>query len=301
MTRSALARVSVARTRPTPAVPSGQPLPHTPEELRQDPSYPLWVRARAGDTAAREELIVRYTPLVRYVVGRMTLTLPASMGHEDVLSAGTIGLIHAVDRFDPDQGVRFENWAIQRIRGSIIDTLRSLALLPRRVSRNARAVDEAQAQLTQFYGRAPTQSELAEELGVTPRELRSMLAEMSHSIVPLDQSQAGARTDGEVGLTLADTLFDPRQVSAADAVELNDLLGCLAHALRKLPERDRLVLNLYYHEELSVKEIARVLSLSESRISQIRGVAHLRLRTLLRNEHDHDCGEAAPAPHSRAA
>src|ERR1043166_9822167 len=124
-----------------------QNYPHTPEDLRKEPNYPIWVRLRAGDRAARDELVVRYAPLVKYVIGRMAISLPGAMDSDDVLSAGTIGLLHAVDRFDPDQGVRFETYALQRIRGAIIDTIRSLSPLSRGAGRRARLLDERTAAL----------------------------------------------------------------------------------------------------------------------------------------------------------
>src|ERR1044071_931872 len=153
----------------TPAlkkVADPQHYPHTPEDLRKEANYPLWVRLREGDRGARDELVVRYAPLVKYVIGRMAISLPSAMDSDDVLSAGTIGLLHAIDRFDPDQGVRFETYALQRIRGAIIDTIRSLSPLSRGAGRRARLLDETTAALAQRLGRAPTQDELARALGV---------------------------------------------------------------------------------------------------------------------------------------
>ena len=138
-----------------------QSYPHTPEDLRKEPNYPIWVRLRTGDRGARDELVVRYAPLVKYVIGRMAISLPAAMDSDDVLSAGTVGLLHAIDRFDPEQGVRFETYALQRIRGAIIDTIRSLSPLARGTGRRARMLDETTAALAQRLGRAPTQEELA--------------------------------------------------------------------------------------------------------------------------------------------
>src|SRR3712207_1830465 len=148
-----------------------QHYPHTPEDLRKEANYPIWVRLRSGDRAARDELVVRYAPLVKYVIGRMAISLPSAMDSDDVLSAGTVGLLHAIDRFDPDQGVRFETYALQRIRGAIIDTIRSLSPLSRGAGRRARQLDETAANLAQQLGRAPTQEELASELGVDLAEL----------------------------------------------------------------------------------------------------------------------------------
>src|SRR5438477_9046994 len=154
---------------------SPQQYPHTPEDLRKEPNYPTWVRLRSGDRSARDELVVKYAPLVKYVIGRMAISLPAAMDSDDVLSAGTIGLLHAVDRFDPDQGVRFETYALQRIRGAIIDSIRSLSPISRAGVRRARLLEETTAALAQQFGRAPTRQELAHELGVGPAELARML------------------------------------------------------------------------------------------------------------------------------
>src|SRR2546430_11833641 len=124
-----------------------QQFPPAPGDLRKEPNYPIWVRLRTGDRSARDELVVRYAPLVKYVIGRMAISLPAAMDSDDVLSAGTVGLLHAIDRFDPEQGVRFETYALQRIRGAIIDTIRSLSPLSRGAARLARMLDEATAAL----------------------------------------------------------------------------------------------------------------------------------------------------------
>src|SRR6202035_1836282 len=149
-----------ARTATPTRATSPRQYPHTPEDLRKEPNYPTWVRLRTGDRGARDELVVRYAPLVKYVIGRMAISLPAAMDSDDVLSSGTVGLLHAIDRFDPDQGVRFETYALQRIRGAIIDTIRSLSPLSRGAGRRARVLDETTDALAQRLGRVPTQEEL---------------------------------------------------------------------------------------------------------------------------------------------
>jgi RNA polymerase sigma factor for flagellar operon FliA len=257
--------------------------PHTPEDLRKEPNYPIWVRLRAGDRGARDELVVRYAPLVKYVIGRMAISLPAAMDSDDVLSAGTVGLLHAIDRFDPEQGVRFETYALQRIRGAIIDTIRSLSPLSRGAGRRARLLDETSAVLAQRLGRAPTQDELAQELGVDQAELGRMLLESAHVIVSLDGSGNGD-DDGEVQ-SLRDLLHDRDEAGTDEVVEEKELVDRLSAAIDSLPTRDRLVLNLYYHEELTLKEISRVIEVSESRVSQIHTAAVMKLRGLLRAGH----------------
>ncbi len=267
-------------TRPNGANP--QQYPHTPEDLRKEPNYPIWVRLRAGDRGARDELVVKYAPLVKYVIGRMAISLPAAMDSDDVLSAGTVGLLHAIDRFDPDQGVRFETYALQRIRGAIIDTIRSLSPLSRGAGRRARLLDETNALLAQRLGRVPTQDELAQELGVDLQELGRMLLESAHVIVSLDGASSGGDDEGEVQ-SLRDLLHDPDEAATDEVVEENELVERLSSAIDSLPPRDRLVLNLYYHEELTLKEISRVIEVSESRVSQIHTAAVMKLRALLRN------------------
>ena len=257
-----------------------QQYPHTPEDLRKEPNYPIWVRLRAGDRGARDELVVRYAPLVKYVIGRMAISLPSAMDSDDVLSAGTVGLLHAIDRFDPDQGVRFETYALQRIRGAIIDTIRSLSPLSRGAGRRARLLDETAATLAQQLGRAPTQDELARELGVDMAELGRMLLESAHVIVSLDGASSGD-DDGEMQ-SLRDLLHDPDEAGTDEVVEENELVERLSAAIDSLPPRDRLVLNLYYHEELTLKEISRVIEVSESRVSQIHTAAVMKLRAVLR-------------------
>ncbi|HEX8969236.1 MAG TPA: FliA/WhiG family RNA polymerase sigma factor [Chloroflexota bacterium] len=255
--------------------------PHTPEDLRKEPNYPYWVRLRSGDRGARDELVVRYAPLVKYVIGRMAISLPAAMDSDDVLSAGTVGLLHAIDRFDPDQGVRFETYALQRIRGAIIDTIRSLSPLSRGAGRRARMLDETTALLAQRLGRVPTQEELATELGVDLAELGRLLLESAHVIVSLDGTSSGGDDDGEVQ-SLRDLLHDPDEAATDEVVEEHELVDRLSGAIDSLPPRDRLVLNLYYHEELTLKEISRVIEVSESRVSQIHTAAVMKLRALLR-------------------
>jgi RNA polymerase sigma factor FliA len=258
--------------------------PHTPEDLRKEPNYPIWVRLRAGDRSARDELVVRYAPLVKYVIGRMAISLPAAMDSDDVLSAGTVGLLHAIDRCDPDQGVRFETYALQRIRGAIIDTIRSLSPLSRGAGRRARMLDETNALLAQRLGRVPTQEELAHELDVDLAELGRMLLESAHVIVSLDGAGSGGDEEGEVQ-SLRDLLHDPDEAATDEVVEENEMVDRLSLAIDSLPPRDRLVLNLYYHEELTLKEISRVIEVSESRVSQIHTAAVMKLRALLRTAH----------------
>jgi RNA polymerase sigma factor for flagellar operon FliA len=250
--------------------------PHSPDDLRQEPSYPMWVRLRSGDRATRNELALKYTPLVKYVMGRMAISLPVAMDWDDVLAAGTVGLLQAIDRYDPGQGVRFETYALQRIRGAIIDSIRSLSPLPRTASARVRRLDETTAALAHRLGRTPTSRELASELGVNQAQLARTLFESAHAIVSLDRGPSAGGDDGEI-ISFCELLHDS-EATTEESVDEIELLERLADAVNALPPRDRLVLNLYYSDLLTLKEIARIIDVSESRVSQVHASAIRKLR-----------------------
>jgi RNA polymerase sigma factor for flagellar operon FliA len=227
----------------------------------------LWRRRHGGDRSARDELVAQFAPLVKYVMRHMALSLPPAMDADDVLSAGTLGLIQAIDRFDPEQGVRFETYALPRIRGAIVDALRSLSPQSRGAGRRARQLDETSASLAQRLGRRPTRDELARELGCALAELGRMQQEAEHAVVALD---------GE-----AEQLRDPDATSDAAITAEDELVERLSSALETLPARDQLVLSLYYQQELMLKDISRVVDVSVSRVSQIHTAAVSRLRAQL--------------------
>lgn len=240
-------------------------------------SYQTGTRTGTTDPALREQLILKYAPLVKYVAGRLGVFLPPALSMDDLLGHGTVGLIEAVDRYDAFHGVKFETYAIRRIWGSMIDALRSLSMLPRSTIQQVKSLDSAFATLEHELGRSPTTAEVAERLGVGETEVYSMLLAANFSLLSLE-TKVTAEEDG--GLTLLDTLAD-----GTDGPEVNlekeELLASLARAIERLPERERLVLSLYYHEDLTLKEIGKVLQVSESRVSQLHSVALARLRAAL--------------------
>jgi RNA polymerase sigma factor for flagellar operon FliA len=258
-----------------------QQYPNTPEDMRNEPSYPIWVRLRAGDRGARGELVLRYAPLVKYVIGRLAITLPYAMDSDDVLSAGTLGLLQAIDRYDPNQGVRFETYALQRIRGAIIDAIRSLGTLSRRRAKRARLLEETDAALAQRMGRTPTEQELATELQIDLAELSQIRLDSALVIVPLSQPKVSSHDD-ESEIPWYGDMLDLTDPQSADPLTDDEEVERLNEAIETLSERERLVLSLYYHDDLMLKEISRVLELSEGRISQIHVGALRKLRMLLR-------------------
>jgi RNA polymerase sigma factor for flagellar operon FliA len=240
----------------------------------------LWTRLHATrDPALRERMIVQYAPLVKYVVGRMAVSMPGVLGSEDIIGYGTVGLIQAVDRYDPSVGVKFETYAIRRIKGSIIDAIRSLQQLSRDASRRTRDLDRAYDDLVQTLGRIPTNREVAEHLGLNADEMRQALADASVTITSLD-TPLGEATDGERPSLLEQIADESAGVS--DQVERQHLYRALVQAIQNLSERDKLVVNLYYYEELTLKEISEVLGVSTSRVSQLHAAAVLKLRAALR-------------------
>ncbi len=236
----------------------------------------LWARyTEAPDPAVREQLILQYAPLVKYVIGRLAISLPAILDYEDILSYGTIGLIEAVERFDSTKGVKFETYAISRVRGAIIDALRALDRLPRSVRQKAREAEKAISQLSVRLGRTPTDQEVAVELGISMERYLQDQVDSSWVTVSLETvGTVDENDDGPGEISVA----DPGAEVVGEALERQELIGELAEAIRELPDREQLVLSLYYKEELTMKEISKVLGVSESRVCQLHARALTRLR-----------------------
>lgn len=235
---------------------------------------------RAGERGARDELILHYAPLVHLVVGRLAAGVPAHVDRADLVSYGVFGLIDAIDRFDPDLGHRFESYAMARIRGHVVDELRSLDWVPRSVRAKARAIDGAVGSLQRELHRSPSEAELAGALDMSEAELQRALAQVALVNLVNFDATLGAAVDGEAPLTVGEVL-----VAADDGpdriVELEDLRRGLARAIEELPERERDVVALYYHEGLTLAEIGKVLGVTESRVCQIHGKAVAQLRRQL--------------------
>jgi len=241
----------------------------------------LWVEYRSTrDKALRDRLILTYAPLVKYVAGRLGAGLPAHVDEGDLVSYGLLGLIGAIDRYDPDRDIKFETYALMRIKGSIIDELRSLDWVPRSVRSRAREIERAIGELEAKLGRAPEDGEIAGKLGITVAELEESLSDIGRSsIAALDELWSVSGEGDQI--SLMDTLEDesyPKPEQALDATELREVL---AEAIARLPEREKLVITLYYYEELTLREIGEVLGVTESRISQLHTKAVLRLKSRL--------------------
>jgi RNA polymerase sigma factor for flagellar operon FliA len=251
-----------------------------PIELRE-----LWRRYKSdGDSRVRERLVVAYSPLVKYVAGRTAAGLPPHVEEADLISYGLVGLISAIERFDLSREIKFETYAIMRIKGAIIDELRSMDWVPRSVRARAREVERANAKLENALQRAPTDKEIAAELGITIDELNDSLLTISHSsIVALDELWSVSDSSGDQ-VSLMDTIEDPGALDPAKALDVGDLKDRIAGSIAKLPEREKLVIALYYYENLTLREIGEVLGVTESRVSQMHTKAVLRLRSRMQEE-----------------
>ena len=245
----------------------------------------LWRRYKAdGDRNARERLVLAYSPLVKYVAGRMSSGLPSYVDEADLISYGLTGLISAIERFEPSREIKFETYAMSRIKGSIIDELRSLDWVPRSVRLRAREFERANSKLEHKLHRAPTDQELAAELGISVEELQEHITQISNSaVIALDELWSVSDSSGWQ-VSLLDTLEDPNAADpelSFDAVHVKERL---ADAIGRLPEREKLVVALYYYENLTLREIGEVLGVTESRVSQLHTKAVLRLKSRLQDE-----------------
>jgi RNA polymerase sigma factor for flagellar operon FliA len=245
----------------------------------------LWRRYKAsGDERARERLVVAYAPLVKYVAGRMGSGLPAHVEEADLISYGLGGLISAIERFDMTREIKFETYAITRIRGAIIDELRTLDWVPRSVRARARQFERVNMKLEARLQRAPTDEEMATELQISVEEFQEALLQISNStIVALDELWTVSDSSGDQ-VSLLDTLPDHAAPDPQALVDQSELRDRIADAIAALPEREKLVVALYYYENLTLREIGEVLGVTESRVSQLHTKAVLRLRSKLAGE-----------------
>jgi RNA polymerase sigma factor for flagellar operon FliA len=238
------------------------------------------------DPPLRERLILHYSPLVKYVAGRVGAGLPPNIEQADLVSYGIFGLIDAIEKFDISRAIKFETYAISRIKGAIIDELRAIDWIPRSVRYKAREVEKAYAALEARLHRTPTEAEVAGELGIALDDLHAIFSQVSFvNVIALDEllNVGGERGDK---LSLVDTLEDTKAEDPVAAFESEETKYLLARAINTLPEREKIVVTLYYYEGLTLAEIGQVLGVTESRICQMHTKAVLQLRAKLNDSRD---------------
>ncbi len=232
------------------------------------------------DNSEKEKLLLEYASLVKYVVNRMLISIPPCLEKEDLISVGTIGLLEAIEKYDSQKGINFETYAIHRIKGAILDELRSVNWAPRTALERARELERVYRRLEQKLGRTATDEEVAGEMGITMEEFYQRLDE-ARGISPLSLEQFQYSPNGGGEVTLLDSLSSnlPSPLTDTERVELRETI---AKALNSLPEKERMVMTLYYYEGLTLKEIGKVLHLSEPRVCQIHTKVIINLRVKLR-------------------
>ena len=239
----------------------------------------LWLEYKQqGSRVAKDKLLAEYTPLVRYTAQRMAVNLPKSVELGDLIGAGVMGLIRAVETFDLSLGFKFETYATHKVRGAILDDLRSLDWVPRSVRQKSRKVQQAYSELEQDLGRMPYDDEVAEHLGLNMGEFEDLLSEVAPTtIVSLEEVLPDYGGESQK-LTLLDTVADPNGINPLHELGFQETKRILAEAIAELPEKEKLVIALYHYEELTLKEIGEVLGITESRVSQIHSKAMLKLK-----------------------
>ncbi len=247
------------------------------KRMSEDELTTLWGKYLADktDKQSRDTLIVQYIYLVRYVVGRVKMTLPSTISVEDIAGYGVEGLINAIERFSPQHNSRFETYALIRVRGSIIDKIRSQDFLPRSVRKKIKDVKQASEVLKQQLGRTPTTSEIAQYLEMEPDKVAQILSE-DVTMTSIYEK----RGTSEDSMEIIDTIEDSNKLTPQEQLEEKNVKFDLQRALQRLPERERVLMVLYYQENMTMKEIGETLNMSESRVCQLHAQAIMKLKNI---------------------
>jgi len=249
-----------------------------------DADVRLWKKYKRHKTRAlREEIVRKYLYLVKYVAGRVAIGLPPNVEFNDLVSYGLLGLFDAIEKYDVNQGNKFETYGVSRVRGSIMDELRKLDWAPRLLRKRAREIERKTRELEEKMGRVPTEEELARALGMRPEDLNGILSELN-STTFLSLDEVWQNDDGNKPISRLQTVEDSLITNQFSYVHQNEVKELLAQAIEQLPEKEKLVVVLYYYENLTLREIGDVLNVSESRVCQIHTKVVLRLRSLLQKK-----------------
>lgn len=230
---------------------------------------------------AKDKLLLEYANLVKYIAQRIAVNLPSSVERDDLISAGILGLVKAVETFEPERGFKFETYAGHKIRGAILDELRAMDWVPRSVRQKARELQRVFAKLENELGRMPYDDEVCKSLNITMKEYEDILTEVTPTtIISLEEAMPDRETDSKE-IRIIDTIEDPGSNNPLKELGFTEVKNILKEAIGNLPEKEKLVIALYHYEELTLKEIGVVLNISESRVSQIHSKVILKLRSKL--------------------
>src|SRR3989338_7408826 len=238
----------------------------------------LWRKYKRNKTKAlREEIVRKYLYLVKYVAGRVAIGLPSNVEFNDLVSYGLLGLFDAIEKYDVNQGNKFETYAVSRIRGAIMDELRKLDWAPRLLRKRAREIERKARELEDKYGRLATEDELAKSLNMSLEDLNGIYSELN-STTFLSLDEVWQNDDGNKPISRLQTVEDSVMTNQFHYVHQNEVKELLSSAIDELPEKEKLVVVLYYYENLTLREIGEILNVSESRVCQINTKVVLRLR-----------------------
>ena len=238
----------------------------------------LWLSylADKSQKVLRDKLIVQYIYLTRYVIGRVKMSLPQTFSVEDITSYGVEGLIDAIEKYTPDKGARFETYALMRIRGTIIDKIRSQDWIPRSTRKKIKEIKLVAEKLKQSLGRAATMSELSAAMNMEKEKIESLLSEEMQVTSIYDK-----RGTSDESVEVIDTIQDENSKNPLEVLVDKDVKNELQMALKRLPERERMIMVLYYHENMTLKEIGETINVSESRVCQLHAQAIMKLKNIL--------------------
>ena len=242
-------------------------------------------KSLTGDVPStlKEQIVLEHTPLIRYIVNRIAVRLPSHIDLDDLHNTGVIGLMDAIEKYDPDKNCKFKTYAEFRIKGAILDQLRSLDWVPRSVRQKSRRLERAYGEVEQRLGRSASDDEVADSLGLQLDKFHELLNQVRGiSLVNLEEIR-GTNSDGDRTGTYADIIEDVNSENPFASLKLNEMKQVIAHTIQALPEKERLVISLYYYEDLNMKEIGGILGITESRVCQIHTKAVLRLRAKLKS------------------
>jgi len=238
----------------------------------------LWEKfIKSKEIGIRDYFVIKYAPLVKYVAGKISMGMPQSIEFDDLVSYGVFGLIDAISKFDPARGIKFKTYAMTRIRGAIFDELRSIDWIPRSIRQKAKQVEQVIAELENKLGRTVEDEEIAKEMGVSSEEFQSMLSKLSGTSM-LSLNDIWYLGDDNDELSILETLEAPESMNPDVLIEKQEIRDYIIDAIKKLPEKEKKVIVLYYYEDLTLKEIGEVLDVTESRVSQLHTKAIMRLR-----------------------
>ncbi len=238
----------------------------------------LWKKfVKTQEQDIRDYFVIKYAPLVKYVAGKVSMGMPQNIEFDDLVSYGVFGLIDAITKFDPDRGIKFKTYAMTRIRGAIFDELRSIDWIPRSIRQKAKQIEQVISELENKLGRTVEDEEIARELGVSNDEFQSLLNKLSGTAI-LSLNDIWYMGDDKDELSIMETLEAPDSMNPDVLIEKEEIRDYIVEAIKKLPDKEKKVIVLYYYEDLTLKEIGEVLEVTESRVSQLHTKAIMRLR-----------------------